>query len=102
MPQPGIWFARGWLAGDVHETLLGSYSANRRARECSRSQDKKWGTMRIAPSERVVYEHNPLAEVLCQVRFERATASDDAFTKFHLALADSEYQKSWVEDTAEI
>jgi len=58
--------------------------------------------MRIAPSERVVYEHNPLAEVLCQVRFERATASDDAFTKFHLALADSEYQKSWVEDTAEI
>ena len=27
--------------------------------------------MRIASSERVVYEHNPLAEVVCQVRFER-------------------------------
>jgi len=34
--------------------------------------------MRIESSERIVYEHNPLAEVVCQVRFERLDEMSDA------------------------
>ena len=36
--------------------------------------------MKIETSERVVYEHNPLAEVVCQVRFEKLGDLDDGET----------------------
>ena len=36
--------------------------------------------MRIETSERVVYEHNPLAEVVCQVRFEKLGDLGDSET----------------------
>lgn len=33
--------------------------------------------MKITQSDRVVYENNPLAEVICQVRFQRVSTFDD-------------------------
>lgn len=58
--------------------------------------------MRIAPSERVLYENNPLAEVVCQVRFERLTLEDDVIASFGSALTQSSYPNAYAEDTAQI
>jgi len=57
--------------------------------------------MRIAPSERVVYENNPLAEVVCQIRFERATMSDEALAAFR-NFAEPRYPNVFAEETAEV
>lgn len=59
-------------------------------------------TMRIAPYERVVYDHNPLAEVLCQVRFDRMDLEEQSCAGFHRAVVESGYPVVWTEEGAEI
>lgn len=48
--------------------------------------------MKIAPSDRVKYAHNPLAEVVCQLRFDRLGELDSGEpTAFQAALSSSAY-----------
>lgn len=42
--------------------------------------------MKIAPTPRVVYAHNPLAEVVCQIRFQRIELPVHALEGFERAL----------------
>lgn len=54
--------------------------------------------MKIAPSNRVKYAHNPLAEVVCQLRFDRLIELDsNEPTEFQAAISDSAYSIRTVE-----
>jgi uncharacterized protein (TIGR04255 family) len=58
--------------------------------------------MRIAPSPRVVYQNNPLAEVVCQIRFERSNLQEDALAALRGTLAGAGYSNTYTEETAQI
>lgn len=58
--------------------------------------------MRIGPSERVVYENNPLAEVVCQVRFTRAQTEDKLISLLSKALMELGYPSRSIEEITEI
>ncbi|WP_322061987.1 TIGR04255 family protein [Paraburkholderia sp. J63] len=54
--------------------------------------------MKIAPSNRVKYAHNPLAEVVCQLRFDRLVELDSSEpAEFQAALSNSTYPNRTVE-----
>lgn len=58
--------------------------------------------MRIAPSARVVYANNPLAEVVCQVRFERLPLPEEALSAIVAAMAEAGYPNAYTEQPAQI
>jgi uncharacterized protein (TIGR04255 family) len=59
--------------------------------------------MQIAPSARVIYTHNPLAEVLAQVRFERILSLEtDRPVQFQEQFAFREYPKLEIEDAGQL
>ncbi|WP_082239617.1 TIGR04255 family protein [Pseudomonas lini] len=49
-------------------------------------RDYVWLLMKISPTPRVIYKKNPLAEVVCQIRFERVTDSSVFAIQFYDAL----------------
>lgn len=59
--------------------------------------------MKIAPSDRVKYAHNPLAEVVCQLRFDRLVELDSSEpAAFQAALSSSAYPARSVEESVSI
>ncbi|WP_080753462.1 TIGR04255 family protein [Janthinobacterium lividum] len=58
--------------------------------------------MQIAPSARVIYTHNPLAEVLSQVRFERILSLEtERPVQFQETFAARDYPKLEIEDAGQ-
>lgn len=56
--------------------------------------------MEIFPSDRVVYEHNPLAEVVCQIRFDRLPESHyDAIQAFRKEYSCKDYPEQTEAET---
>lgn len=54
--------------------------------------------MRILPSERVIFENNPLAEVVCQVRIEPLPAYKESVTVFNKKLESIGYPVTHCEE----